>query len=55
MDKLSQVATLETDLIEARKQVANAVKSASLAANKADDVKKLNNYLVTRLRKLEAK
>jgi hypothetical protein len=35
--------------------LANAVKSASLAANKADNVKKLDGSLVKRIGKLEAK
>jgi hypothetical protein len=52
---VGKVATLETDVTEAKKQVANAVKSASSAANKADDVKKLNTSLIKRIGKLEAK
>jgi hypothetical protein len=52
---VGKVAALETDLTEAKKQVANAVKSASLAANKPDDVKKLNDSLLKRITKLESK
>jgi hypothetical protein len=45
---------LETELAEAKHQVANAVK-AKVATNKADDDKKLNDSLNKRTGKLESK
>jgi hypothetical protein len=49
----SQVACHATNIAKAKKQVAAAVKAASLAANKADEVKKLNDQLIKRIAKLE--
>jgi hypothetical protein len=56
IDKLTtKSAYLELEVAEQKKQVKEAVKSASAAANKADEVKKLNGSLIKRITKLEEK
>jgi hypothetical protein len=54
IEKLTaKMAATEAELLDSKKQVAAAVKAASLAANKADKVKKLCDVLIKRLAKLE--
>jgi hypothetical protein len=54
IEKLTvKMGATEAKLNDSKKQVAAAVKSASLSANKADEVKKLCKALDKRLKKLE--
>jgi hypothetical protein len=56
IEKLTvQVACHAVELCEAKKHAAAAVKAASSAGNKADEVKKLNDQLIKRIAKLEAR
>jgi hypothetical protein len=56
IDKLTtKAAYLELEVVEYKKQMATAVKSAALAANKADEAKKTSDLLTKRLTKLEDK
>jgi hypothetical protein len=52
---LTKTATLECEILEMKKQVANSVKASSSAANKADESQKLCDALVKCVAKLEQK
>jgi hypothetical protein len=56
IEKLTtQVACHQLEIFDYKKNMAAATKSAALAANKADEAKKLFDQLLKRVAKLEAK
>jgi hypothetical protein len=56
IDKVTtKAAYLELEVLDYKKEIAAAVKSAASAANKADEAKKANDLLTKRLTKLEDK
>ncbi len=52
---LAKATVMEGEVIEMKKQVANSVKAATLAANKADEARKLSDALTKRVAELEQK
>jgi hypothetical protein len=52
---LSKASTMESEVLDMKKQVAGAVKSSTAAANQSDEMRKLCDALIKRVAKLEAK